>query len=221
VAERALGKGAKASRPGRSDKDLRPGLKYLPGLAQELVFEAARVIGHEALVVLIVDYYLRPQEIVKAELRAEGLVVPRFARPIEVLEAHRPLIAEWLGRQHRPRKPETILNILSGKLRSQLQAMLTQREVEGGPISSWRGELRCGMRELRQLARERFAAMACGDEAIYHDLCHDQDAPLEEPLYWRLGAPSRSLLAAAFDEEVALITSQFQKEAIDALQELA
>jgi hypothetical protein len=221
VAERALGRGAKAARPGRSDKDLRPGLKYLPGLAQKLVFEAARAIGHEALVVLIVDYYLRPEEIVEAELSAEGLVVPHFARPIEVDEADRPLIAEWLGRRRRPRKPETIHNILSGRLRSQLETMLAELENTGGPSTSWRHELRCGMRELRQMARERFAAAARGDEALYHDLCHDPDARLEEPLYWRLGAASRSLLAAAFEHETVLIASRLAPEAIEELDRLA
>lgn len=221
MAEAALGtRGARRSRPGRSDKDLRPGLPFLPALARAHLRGVAAGLGCEGLVILLTDYYLRPAEAVAAQLVDEGLVVEGFEHPIEVADADREPIARWLGLSRRPHDAAGVHNLLSGRLRRALVARLRELEEGGGPESCWREELRCGVRELRQVARDRFAVAVGGDEASYHECCHDQDAPLEEPLYWRLGPAAAGVLTRALDHEAAEVKARMTPEASAGLEAL-
>lgn len=209
------------SQPGRSDKDRRSGLKDIPGIAQPLLMKAAAKIGHEALVVLLVTYYLRPYEICTARFENGYLIVHGFKQPVVIAENHRELIDEWIGRSVRPQKPATIHNILSGRLRRALIEELECLEEEQHIALPWRNEVRCGVRELRRFAVERFAVAVNGDEAVFRELCHSYEASLAQPSYWRLTVLSRRCIANAFVYEVEEIRALMDAGSQAAIERLA
>jgi len=204
--------------PGRSDKDRSRSLKEVPGLARPLILDCARALGHEALVVLLVDYYVRPGQAVGSSLGDDGLVVAGFTRPIPVAPDDRPLLDEWLSRRRRLCTAASVHTFLSGRLRGDVVARLAQIERDGGPESPWRGQLRIGVRELRRLARERFVEVAAGDEAIYHELCHDERAQLSEGLYLPLHTRARRMIDAVMAPEAAGIERALSDTAKSALE---
>lgn len=212
---------AHRSRVGRSDKDWRSGLKDVPGAAQSLLMRAAAKIGQEGLLVLLVVYYLRPHEICAAYLENKQLVVQDFKQPIVIAEKHFALIDEWMCRPIRPRQPATIHNILSGRLRRALIEELEVLEGEQHIPMLWRNEVRCGVRELRRLAEERFAVAANGDEAIFRELCHSYEASLAKTAYWRLTVLSRRCIESAFALEAREIGQLMEPASRSAIDQLA
>lgn len=203
--------------PGRSDKDRSQSLKEVPGLARPLILDCARALGHEALVVLLVDYYVRPGQAVGSSLDDDGLVVDGFTRPIPVAPDDRPLLEEWLTRRRRLRTAASVYTFLAGPLRGAVAERLAQIERDGGPESPWRGQLRTGVRELRRWARERFVEVAAGDDAIYHELCHDERTQLAEGLYLSLNARARRTIDAVMASEAAGIERALSDTAKSAL----
>ena len=204
-------------RPGRSDKDRGRGLKEIPALARPLILDCARPLGHEALVVLMLDYYLRPEQAVEARLADDGLVVGSFAHPIPVAPGDRELLGEWLARRRRFHKAASVHTFLAGPLRRAVLSRLEEIELAGGPESPWRGLLRIGVLDIRRWARERFSEIAAGDEAIYHELCHDERAQLDEAVYLRLNARVRRTIDAGLACDAADIEAALTDEARRAL----
>ncbi len=214
-------RGGRYVRAGRSDKDLRSGLEDVPGLARSVLMLAAAKIDQEALVLLLVDYFLRPREICAARLEAGQLAVPGFRQPVVIAEKHITLIEDWISRPIRPRQPATVHNILSGRLRRALIEELESLEIYQHIPTPWRNDIRCGVRELRRWAEERFAILANGDEAIFRELCHSYDASLARPTYWRLTELSRRRLENAFAAEVREIEELMDSDSRAAIHRLA
>ncbi len=203
---------------GRAGKDRREGIIELPSLVHSRLYAVARAAGQEALVVLIVDYYLRPKDLVRATLAAEGLVVPGFGSPLLVPDDDRELLDEWLGRRSRPRSAAAVYNVLR-RLRDDLVGDLANLEESGGPRSPWRDDLRLGVGELRRLARERFVGVGRGDEAVYQELCHDQRARAGEQRL-RLCATTREALAAALAEQAERLRALIPEASRAALERI-
>jgi len=212
---------AHQSRAGRSDKDWRSGLISIPGTAQSLLMRAAAKIGQEGLLVLLVVYYLRPHEICAAYLENQQLIVQGFKQPIVIAEKHCALIDEWICRPVRPRQPATVYNILSGRLRQTLIQELESLQIHQNIPTLWRNEVRCGVRELRRLAEERFAVAANGDEAIFRELCHSYEASLAKTTYWRLTGLSRRCIENAFALEAREIGQLMEPASRSAIEQLA
>jgi hypothetical protein len=171
-------------------------------------------LGHEALVALLVDYYLRPADAVRAKVTGAGLSVPGFVRPIPLTDTDRALLGEWLTRRVRPRSAHVVYNTLD-RLRTLLVEDLARLEAEGGPPSPWREDLRLGVAELRNLARERFDEIAGGDEAAYQELCHRQHIVVHEQRL-RLSPRARRDIDAAIGR--ALSGLQLTTESTTALR---
>ncbi len=207
----------KKTRAGRSDRDWRSGLKDLPTTAQLILMQAAEEIDQKALLILLVDYYLRPHEICDAHLDEGALVVSNFRNPLVIAEKHREAIEQWLAREQRPRTARTIHNILSGRLRQELIKQLEHLETTQNIPTPWRYDVRCGVRELRRLGEERIALASNGDEAVFRELVHAYDATLAETSYRRLTRLSRSSIEKAFAHSVEAIQELMDPESKAAL----
>jgi len=197
--------GQKITRAGQSDKDRGSGLKDLPTIAQLILMQAAEEIDQRALLILLVDYYLRPQEICDANLDEGSLVVSNFRTPLVIAEKHREPIEKWFARERRPRTARTIHNILSGRLRQEVIKQLEHLETTQNIPTPWRYDVKCGVRELRRLGEERIALASNGDEAVFRELVHAYDATLAKASYWRLTRLSRSSIENAFAHSVEVI----------------
>lgn len=157
-----------------SDKDRRRHLGVIPPVVENALVAAATRSGQMGLVLLLTRYYLRPEQLVRARLTEEGLVVPGFAKPIFVDECHREVLGEWLARRRRAHSAQAVRDTL-GRLRKAVVADLERQEGDRWP-TDWDALVDVGVVALRRLAAERLAE-ACGfEEAVYHELVHDARA---------------------------------------------
>jgi len=195
--------GKQASRG--SDKLRSAKLAILPPQAERELWRTADARGHKALLLLLVKYYLRPEQIVTATLEGCGLVVCGFERKIQIDPVDVDVIRSWLKRKRRPRSAQAIRNVL-GSLTKEVVLALQENE----PDTDWHQLLDIGVTSLRRLARERLAEACDFEEASYCELVHDEEADPFDNLRW-LSRLARQTLQQAAQEVVEQIKKEQER----------
>jgi len=188
---------------GRSSKTRSTKLPYIPTAAQRAIWVVAARHHTTGLVLLLTQYYLTPAQACSARLDDLGsLVVEGFEHPIAVDPRDTKDLAAWFARTRRIRTPRSITTYLAGRLRTDVCAELTRVD----PEIAWQPRLTLRIRVLQRWARETFE-MDCGyEEALYHELCHDDEAdPIEHMR--QLSTRSRRVLEKAAAVEAARIVT--------------
>ena len=188
---------------GRSSKDRSTRLPYIPTAAQRAIWVVAARHHTTGLMLLLTQYYVTPAQACSARLDDLGsLVVEGFERPIAVDPLDAGDLVEWFARTRRIHTPRSLATYLAGRLRADVCAELTRVD----PEIAWQSRLTLRIRVLRRWARETFE-MDCGyEEALYHELCHDDEAdPIEHMR--QLSTRSRRVLEEAAAVEAARIVT--------------
>lgn len=185
--------------PQGSDKLRRTKLAILPPQAERELWAVAGSYGQRALLLLLVKYYLRPEQIANADMESNTLVALGFERGIRIDAADAEVIRSWLGRSRRPRSAQAIRNVLGNLAEA---VVLNLGKVE--PETDWRQLLDIGVTSLRRLARERFAGASNFEEASYCELVHDEGADPFDNLRL-LSSPTRKIIQQAAEEVIEQI----------------
>lgn len=193
------------------DKDERRHLAVVPPQIEDALWRVAERRRQRALVVLLIRYYLRPEQIAGATLDDHGLRVPGFRHPIPVDPAERDELASWFSRRRRPRSAQAVRDALGDLLRAIVHELSARPLPEGAWPVDWGELVDVGVVALRRLARERHAESCAFEEAVYRELIHHETADPYEVLRF-LSRPARQLLAAGAEAILAEIQHPTQEE---------
>lgn len=163
---RSWGKETKTKKVvGTSDKDLAQGLLILPRIARTAIFQAARELGSEGLLLLLTKYYLTPKQISNLRFEQGSLRIDGFGDVVEIANRDVDTVLTWLQKKGRPATQRSIRNHISRSIQKRARAILAEQESLFGPCP-WRCYLTVGIRDLKRWAQEELADTCEYDEGV-------------------------------------------------------